>query len=246
METLLEYLTFVKGIGYLLVIAFLLAFLTFWKLTQIKEKKILKVVPVIAVIWLTFGVASVAVTHGNANSTANPVSEPRTEKWLTVNTTEYSAIGSAADFHNIMSAKISCRDCHHKSGDEIRACRDCHDVPFNPENMSKPGIKAAIHERCMQCHKEVFRNPDSCKSCHTKEAQVSLKAPAPPHKLTWEDCARCHEDSKKEIKIVYHDFCINCHAKGIAGAEKMPADHAGRTGDTCRGCHLAGGGKYDK
>ena len=72
METLLEYLTFVKGIGYLLVVAFLLAFLTFWKLIHIKDKEIVKVVPVVVVMWVTFGSVSMFfMPAGNDNAAAN-------------------------------------------------------------------------------------------------------------------------------------------------------------------------------
>ncbi len=271
METLLEYLTFVKGIGYLLVVAFLLAFLTFWKLIHIKDKEIVKVVPVVVVMWVTFGSVSMFfMPAGNDNAAANTALEPlvsevfpeyysngspatitshRPEKWLGVNTSEYLAIsyGATVNFHQIMGNKVSCNTCHHNSGDEIHACKDCHDTPFNPQNMSKPGLKAAIHTRCMYCHREVFGGPEGCTLCHTRGApqSVAASAPARPHQLTWEDCTRCHKEGipgGQEIKIVYHDFCIKCHTKGIGGAEKVPADHAGRTSDTCKGCHKPAGG----
>ncbi len=264
METLVEYLTYVKGIGYVLVVAFLFAFITFWLLVHTKNKDIVKTVPVVVMIWLAFGVASALVSNshnGTAQVTELAVTEPvfpeyysngspatitahRAEKWLGVNSSEYlsASVGSAANFHKIMSEKIACKDCHHNSGDEIHACRDCHDVPFNPENLSMPGLKAAIHGRCMYCHKEVFGGPEGCKLCHTGNSPVSVAVPAParPHTLTWEDCIRCHKEGipgGQEIKIVYHDFCIKCHTTGIAGAARIPDDHAGRTSDTCKGCH---------
>lgn len=263
METLLEYLTFVKGIGYLLVVAFLLAFLTFWQLTHTKEKDFVKVVPVVVVIWLAFGAASlfslpaesaVAAPSPEAEVTESPFPEyysngsPATvtshsaEKWLGVNSSEYLTVsyGSVVNFHQVMGTKLGCKDCHHNSGDEIHACKDCHSAPFNPANLSKPGIKGAIHTRCMYCHREVFGGPQGCRLCHTRDVPASGVAPARPHELTWEDCTRCHKDGIPRglaIKIVYHDFCIKCHTKGIEGAAKLPVDHAGRTGDTCKGCH---------
>lgn len=264
METLLEYLTFVKGIGYLLVVAFLLAFITFWQLVHTKEKEILKVVPVIVVMWMAFGTAAMLFTPDNTNTGAEAaIPEPafsevfpeyysngspatitahRPEKWLGVNTSEYLSVtyGATANFHKIMGSKVSCQTCHHNSGDEIHACKDCHGAPFNPADMSKPGLKAAIHGRCMYCHKEVFGGPEGCKLCHTMGTPKTMDATPPrPHGLTWEDCTRCHTriPGGQEIKIVYHDFCIKCHTKGIADAAKVPSDHAGRTSDTCKGCH---------
>lgn len=275
METFVEYMTYVKGLGYLLVVAFLFAFITFWMLVHTKNKDFVKSVPIIVVIWLMFGVASAVVSNAN-NSNGNNViagehAEPvisgpvfpeyysngspatitahRVEKWMGVNKSEYLAIsyGSAASFHTVMSKEVACRDCHHNGGDEIHACKDCHSVPFNPDDMTKPGLKAAIHGKCMTCHKEVFGGPEGCKLCHTQGSPTTVAVPAPaiPHTLTWEQCIRCHPDGipgGQSIKIVYHDFCIKCHTNGIAGADKLPSDHAGRTVDTCKGCHKPTGG----
>lgn len=268
METLLEYLIFVKGIGYLLVVAFLLAFLTFWKLIHTKENEIVKVVPLIVVMWITFGATAMFFAPGKgdapdeiksvpdvpeifpeyySNGSPATITAHRPEKWLGVNSAEYLSIsyGSASKFHEVMSKKLDCEACHHNS-DEIHACRDCHSAPFNPENLSKPGIKAAIHQRCMYCHKEVFSGPEGCKLCHTNEQPpVSVAIPARPHELTWKECIRCHKEipDGERIKVVYHDFCIKCHTKGIADAAKLPADHANRTSNTCKDCHKPAGGK---
>jgi len=273
MQTLVEYLAYVKGIGYILVVVFLLAFIMFWLLVHTKNREIIKGVPIVVMIWLTFGAAAF-ISNGHDSSRNNvtavepeqevnmPVfpefysnGSPATitahsaEKWLGVNKTEYSAIsyGSAVAFHKVMSDKIACKDCHHNSGDEIHACKDCHDAPFDPGNMSRPGLKAAIHQRCMVCHKEIFGGTEGCKFCHTAGAPsiTVVAAPPQPHTLTWEDCTRCHKQGipgGQSIKVVYHDFCIKCHTIGIAGASKIPEDHAGRKGDTCKGCHKPTGG----
>lgn len=273
METFLEYMTFVKGIGYLLVVAFLLAFVTFWKLVNTKHSGMTKVVPMVVIMWLAFGATSAfflsAADNSSMESSAGEeaiseavfpeyysngspatITAHRPEKWLGVKTSDYNAIsyGSATDFHTVMSEKMACKDCHHNSGDEIHACADCHSVPFNPDNMEKPGLKAAIHERCMYCHKEVFNGPDGCRLCHTQDVPGSagVSGTARPHELTWEDCVRCHKEGiPEDIKtnIVYHNFCVKCHTIGINGAALVPAGHAGRTVDTCNGCHKPVGGK---
>ncbi len=252
METLVEYLTYVKGIGYILVVAFLFAFITFWMLVHTKNKDMIKNVPIVVILWLSFGAAALVsnghVTNGDNVSPAT-ITAHRAENWLGVNKTEYLAIssGSTARFHKVMSDKVGCKECHHNSGDEIHACKDCHGNPFKPGNLEKPGLKAAIHQKCRFCHKEVFGGPDGCKFCHTAGSPVEVAVPAPArsHTLTWEDCNRCHKDGipgGQTTRIVYHDFCIKCHTIGIAGASKVPDDHAGRTGDTCKGCHKSAGG----
>jgi len=69
---LVEYMTYVKGLGYLLVVAFLFAFITFWMLVHTKNKDFVKSVPIVVVIWLMFGVASAVVTNAT-NSNGNNV-----------------------------------------------------------------------------------------------------------------------------------------------------------------------------
>lgn len=267
MNTLLEFITFVKGIEYLIVIAFCFGFIALWILVNSRDKVgMSKIISFVIPMSLVFGGGAVLLTsHGSSEIAASNVSELNTtiqkgniepvamasnNEWPTVNKSEYLAIkyGPATEFHKVMSEKVSCNTCHHNSGDEIHACRDCHDSPANPHNSTKPGLKAAYHQRCISCHKEDFSGPDSCKKCHTGVAKASSVAsgPARPHQLTWDTCNRCHEQGIPkggvESKIVYHDSCLKCHSTGVIGAARIPADHAGRAGNTCQGCHKPIGG----
>ena len=269
MKTLLENITFVKGVEYLIVVAFCLGFIAFWILVHNREIEAKKIVSVAIPLSLIFsGAAVVLATNGSqepvANTTVQESAIPEyysngspatitahsSAEWLNVSSPEYLAItyGPAVKFHQLMSDKVSCKTCHHNSGNEVRACKDCHSTPFNPQNSSMPGLKAAYHQRCMDCHKEVFNGPESCTHCHDGEATGSLAVSAPdrPHGLTWETCSRCHTNGipggGQEAKIVYHDNCLKCHTKGIAGAAAVPADHAGRASSTCQGCHKPTGG----
>ncbi len=194
--------------------------------------------------------SEIAVSANYTNASTINVNENGQYNWPQVNFSEYLAItyGPATKFHQVMSDRASCTTCHHHSGNEIRACKDCHDKPFDPTNSSKPGLKAAYHQRCMSCHRDVFNGPDSCKFCHTGGTLDSsvLSGPPIPHQLTWDNCRKCHSDGipggREETKIVYHDNCLKCHTKGVAGAKAVPADHAGRDGNTCQGCHRPKGG----
>ncbi|HEY9205351.1 MAG TPA: cytochrome c3 family protein [Candidatus Methanoperedens sp.] len=267
MTTLLEYITFVKGVEYLIVIAFCFGFIALWSLVNSRDKAISKVVSLVVPLSLVFGGGAVVfATYGNTDTAATAnvtnISEPELPGNYTGDsvvfaadnkefkvTSDYLSIkyGPATKFHQVMSTKVSCTTCHHNSKDEIHACKDCHKTPTNPHNGSMPGLKAAYHQRCKSCHEEDFGGPESCTKCHTGETKTSIvQAPSRPHQLTWETCNRCHKDGipngGKEAKIVYHDSCINCHSKGVAGAAKIPDDHAGRTGSTCQGCHKPVGG----
>lgn len=269
MKTLLEYITYVKGIEYLIVVAFCFAFIALWIMVNKKDKLgISKIVSVVVPLSLVFGGGAILLSAQdtteagpalNVTDANQSFQQPESfgdsqialrSNWPTVNKSEYLDIkyGPAVSFHNVMSEKVSCKTCHHNSGDVIHACKDCHDSPANPHDSKKPGLKAAYHQRCISCHKEDFSGPDSCIKCHTGEAKAAsvVSAPTRPHSLTWDTCSRCHPkgipNGGVESKIVYHDSCLKCHSKGIAGAANVPADHSGRASNTCQGCHKPVGG----
>jgi len=267
MRTLLENITLVKGVEYFIVIAFCFGFIALWILVHADKGTKKKIVGWVIPLMLIFAGGAIALNKyfeldtidGVASATADNISFPEYYSngtpniiadhgtWLSVNNSEYLAIsyGSATKFHQSMSEKISCRECHHNS-DDIRACKECHERPFNPENDNKPGLKAAYHQRCMSCHAEKFSGPNSCTFCHTKDSPElsGSSIPKVPHSLTWENCANCHKNGipngAPETKVVYHDDCLKCHTSSISGATKLQTDHTGRTKDTCQGCHKIG------
>jgi hypothetical protein len=63
MKTLLEYMTFVKGMEYLIVIAFCFAFIALWILVHSKEKAALsRVVSIVLPLSLVFGGGAVVLS----------------------------------------------------------------------------------------------------------------------------------------------------------------------------------------
>ncbi len=262
MRTLLENITLVKGVEYFVVIAFCFGFIALWILVHADKGTKKKIVAWVIPLALIFAGGAIVlnkyfeldVMDGTASASTDTtfseyysngtITAHNYEKWLNVNNSEYLAIsyGPATKFHQIMSNKVGCEKCHHHS-DKILACKDCHERPFNPDNSSKPGLKAAYHQRCMNCHKKVFEGPDSCAFCHIKGIPPLSKESIPkiPHQLTWENCPKCHDkgipNGAQETKIVYHDDCLRCHTKGVAGAIGLPSDHTGRASNTCQGCH---------
>ena len=266
MNTLLEFMTFVKGVEYMIVIAFCFGFIALWILVNSRDKMgMSKIVSFVIPLSLVFGGGAIVLTSHDTSEVAPNVTDAIVDiqpvnsqqvvlasnnGWPTVNKSEYLTIkyGPATAFHDVMSEKVSCTTCHHNSGDEIHACKDCHDSPANPHDSTKPGLKAAYHQLCISCHKDEVSGPDSCIKCHTGEAKAAtvVSAPARPHQLTWDTCNRCHKNGIPnggvESKIVYHESCLKCHSTGIAGAAIVPADHAGRSGTTCQGCHKPIGG----
>jgi hypothetical protein len=66
-----------------------------------------------------------------------------------------------------------CQGCHHNSpaAKEPPKCISCHGKPFNEKDPFKPGLMAAYHRQCMECHKAMgIKKPVStdCTACHKK------------------------------------------------------------------------------
>jgi hypothetical protein len=78
----------------------------------------------------------------------------------------------AAYFH--LDPGTVCQGCHHNSpvSKKPPQCGSCHGKPFQGDNKSKPGLTAAYHRQCMECHETIgLAKPDSrdCTSCHIKK-----------------------------------------------------------------------------
>ena len=66
-----------------------------------------------------------------------------------------------------------CQGCHHHSpaAKQPPKCVSCHGKPFNAEDPFKPGLMAAYHRQCMECHEAMgIKKPVStdCTACHQK------------------------------------------------------------------------------
>ena len=87
-------------------------------------------------------------------------------------------------FNNIKNNKLAnffhhekgtiCQGCHHNSpaAKKPPACVSCHSKPFNEKDPFKPGLMAAYHRQCMECHKAMnIKKPVStdCIACHAKK-----------------------------------------------------------------------------
>jgi hypothetical protein len=267
MDTLLEFLTFTKGISYLIAIAFMIGFIAFWLLLYSREKKIGLWIIMLAI--LSMGLAGLAANSIVRRAAETPFLEE--EEVLFVSPAVLVEMYGPASFDHDMHIEFSeCTVCHHESGDETPPCQECHATPFDPENMGKPGLEHVYHLRCISCHKEEQVGPIECMGCHHK-------ADIPPlsvvHPLTGvENCFRCHKDDMSgvpampadhagvnngqcqlchktvvdEAELAKHKLphvvdgnqdCLLCHGEGIAGAARVPEDHAGRTNETCLLCH---------
>lgn len=67
-----------------------------------------------------------------------------------------------------------CQACHHYSpaAQKPPACASCHGRPFDERDPSKPGLMAAYHRQCMDCHDAMgLEKPvaTNCVACHPKK-----------------------------------------------------------------------------
>jgi hypothetical protein len=67
-----------------------------------------------------------------------------------------------------------CQGCHHNSpiAKKPPACASCHGQPFDGRNLFKPGLQAAYHLQCMECHQDMgIEKPvaTNCTGCHKEK-----------------------------------------------------------------------------
>jgi len=68
-----------------------------------------------------------------------------------------------------------CQGCHHHSpaAKKPPSCASCHGRPFDERDPFKPGLMAAYHRQCMECHEAMgIEKPvaTNCTACHRKKS----------------------------------------------------------------------------
>jgi hypothetical protein len=79
--------------------------------------------------------------------------------------------GLAGYFHT--DPATLCRGCHHNSPASAKPpqCASCHGRSSEALNLTRPGLMAAYHQQCIQCHDKMgLEKPVSrdCTACHAK------------------------------------------------------------------------------
>ena len=107
----------------------------------------------------------------------------------------------------------NCSQCHHLKPKEEEAlettrCSACHQEAFDEEHPERIGLKAAYHQQCMDCHKDMGKGPVDCKGCHLKHVPdhkelVKLPDKPDPFQVTAE-CLRCHEAQANDMLKTSH------------------------------------------
>ena len=101
-----------------------------------------------------------------------------------------------------------CALCHHyrpldEAASETVRCSACHQEPFKKDHLERLGLKAAYHQQCLGCHRDMDKGPTDCGGCHRKNApdhkeKIQLAAGAEPSQVTAE-CLRCHPAAGEDM-----------------------------------------------
>ena len=236
METQLELMTFTKGITYLLALAFLFGFVAFWQWQQHRGRGLaIRVIPMVVVSFsFLFLVSTCVGTPATATSAAPKA--PSTQDWPSVDDAHYLAntLGPAKfAAHEMGPDVVSCQTCHHHS-DQPKPCSDCHSEPFSAESPNMPGLKAAYHQKCTQCHTEALNGPMTCVNCHSENPEAA-------------EVAKDQSPSPATPPAISHpllDRYANCFACHVAeGPLPLPGNHSEyRANVVCLGCHKPSSG----
>jgi class III cytochrome C family protein len=122
--------------------------------------------------------------------------------------------GPVRFMHSKHAAQVKdCALCHHyrpldANAQETTRCSACHQDAFRKDNPERIGLKAAYHQQCLECHKEMNQGPVDCIGCHTKNVPdhaelVQLSGKPEPTEVT-QECLRCHKDAGKDMLTTAH------------------------------------------
>lgn len=153
-----------------------------------------------------------------------------------------------------------CRMCHHYNPPgKVVGCADCHESNRKRNDVSKPDLKGAYHQLCMNCHRQ-WSGKVECESCHTlnssvkkvdsKQVDAAKKVHVkinPPEKVKFETpkaigklVTFLHSEHIKTFSIDCEkchsdESCNKCHAKSkpISTVNKSTAEKH----QLCSTCH---------
>jgi len=101
-----------------------------------------------------------------------------------------------------------CALCHHyrpldEAASETVRCSACHQQPFQKDHPERLGLKAAYHQQCMGCHRDMDKGPIDCAGCHRKNVpdhkdNIKLAGKPEPSQVTAE-CLRCHQAAGEDM-----------------------------------------------
>lgn len=107
------------------------------------------------------------------------------------------------------------------SGQEPAKCSACHSAPFRKDQLQTPGLKGALHQLCIDCHKEADQTPHE-RGPVMYSSMVRGPEVRPLDTRAPTDCLACHPtrvpDHKELVKLegqvdgpTVTKNCLECH-----------------------------------
>ena len=225
MGSFLELITRTKGIEYLLALGFLFSFVGFWQWCRCREKRLIVRLAPLAVVAIVFAALASMVITSPATATPKATESPSVDQAQYL-ANSYGSAKTAAHEHS--PDMVACQACHHHSPDgSIQACTSCHKDTVDANASDQPGLKAAYHQLCNECHAGALSGPTSCTKCHATSPDAANEKKPIPSTVT---------PPEIEHALLDHTNCFACHVPN--GQLPLPANHAGYdTNVTCLGCH---------
>lgn len=119
-----------------------------------------------------------------------------------------------------------CQVCHHGPDieDEPQLCTNCHTNAGTPD---VPSIRNAAHDRCINCHDDMFEaGIKGCTPCHKMKDMTDYTG-------DHTSCKQCHTKPGKDLVLnrvnAFHDQCMDCHRELKRGPYKQ---------EDCDKCHV--------
>lgn len=179
----------------------------------------------------------------------------------------YSPVLFSHKLHAEMSGLAGgCSMCHHYNPPgRVVPCKDCHETSRKRSDISKPDLKGAYHQQCIDCHR-TWGGSVKCASCHVLNKDLKSDVRQSVNEKTG---GRIHPEIVAPTRLVYETSyddgqlvtfyhnehvdlygfkCANCHRnEACAKCHAEKADLAEKTGlkdkhEFCSGCHTVDDG----
>ena len=93
-----------------------------------------------------------------------------------------------------------CVSCHHfNPPGRVLTCGECHEASLLREDLSKPGLKGAYHQQCLNCHLE-WSHTTNCTACHANRGSSEATATI-ADKAEFKE--KVHPEISTPAKLVY-------------------------------------------
>jgi Ni/Fe-hydrogenase subunit HybB-like protein len=132
-----------------------------------------------------------------------------------------------AQMHQEMDVLLggACSNCHEDLGTTtFQPCADCHREPVEPDDPTRPGLKAAYHRQCLGCHERTLAGaaaPTDCRSCHRPlvpdHGRLVRLEPGSSLADVTAECVRCHAREARDLARTAH-WNWSGPAPALAGA----------------------------